>query len=197
MWYIGSIPAWAGETAAAHTFNPVKEVYPRVGGGNRAQGALPHRPKGLSPRGRGKLSSLRIAFAGSGSIPAWAGETSAPLSRAHLQRVYPRVGGGNQLRGNLCMRYRGLSPRGRGKRLDPALPSAAGRSIPAWAGETCRMPITASAIAVYPRVGGGNLAAPYANLLARGLSPRGRGKPLSTSECKYGVGYIPAWAGET
>ena len=51
----GSIPACAGETAAAMSISPSPKVYPRVCGGNLA---LPTRitvPGGLSPRVRGKL----------------------------------------------------------------------------------------------------------------------------------------------
>ena len=55
----GSIPAWAGETRAAVVHQCGKEVYPRVGGGNWWTGALMPITRGLSPRGRGKLSSGR------------------------------------------------------------------------------------------------------------------------------------------
>ena len=52
--FMGSIPAWAGETGDAGPLQPPHEVYPRVGGGN----APPMLPSGfglgLSPRGRGK-----------------------------------------------------------------------------------------------------------------------------------------------
>ena len=51
--------------------------------------------------------------------------------------------------------------------------------------------------AVYPRVGGGNLALGGCNGKANGLSPRGRGKlpPLGLDHPQDGS--IPAWAGET
>ena len=52
-----SIPAWAGETLLpAHKLR-WREVYPRVGGGNRNSIALPPNAVGLSPRGRGKPKS--------------------------------------------------------------------------------------------------------------------------------------------
>ena len=49
-----SIPAWAGETARAACIWPRYQVYPRVGGRNRAITLHQHQDEGLSPRGRGK-----------------------------------------------------------------------------------------------------------------------------------------------
>ena len=89
-----------------------------------------------------------------GSIPAWAGEPQRPASRPVAARVYPRVGGGTDFvplqEGNNL----GLSPRGRGNRLNALFAGLLFRSIPAWAGE----PLDASPCflqpGVYPRVGG-------------------------------------------
>ena len=132
-------------------------VYPRVGGGN-AHVHIPIRlGEGLSPRGRGKRCLLTYRLRRSGSIPAWAGETNDYLAAAIPSEVYPRVGGGNVKDlplGNIC---KGLSPRGRGKRLPPAYRPAGARSIPAWAGETAAPYGDMVARGVYPRVGGGNV----------------------------------------
>ena len=51
--------------------------------------------------------------------------------------------------------------------------------------------------AVYPRVGGGNDAPLYRGDTLRGLSPRGRGKPLPLIIDRLQIRSIPAWAGET
>ena len=71
----GSIPAWAGETAAQRRWGNEYKVYPRVGGGNRFY--LAHMPlaPGLSPRGRGKHILAIRRILSERSIPAWAGET--------------------------------------------------------------------------------------------------------------------------
>ena len=111
-------------------------VYPRVGGGNAHIGGLNAVGAGLSPRGRGKLP---IAYSKRGverSIPAWAGETPPAAHRSSAVRVYPRVGGGNNIL--ICdgIEIWGLSPRGRGKHAERAFASEAQGSIPAWAGET-------------------------------------------------------------
>ena len=72
----------------------------------------------------------------SGSIPAWAGETVKDTLLRAVYRVYPRVGGGNLCSRQLAIRRRGLSPRGRGKRVRVKSSRLIIGSIPAWAGET-------------------------------------------------------------
>ena len=156
-----------------------------------------HRQNGLSPRGRGKPFIRRSWTHDEGSIPAWAGETLGGLQQLRPCEVYPRVGGGNRLTFTAGVAEYGLSPRGRGKRLTPRGRLLITRSIPAWAGETSSIASIAAAIAVYPRVGGGNeLSAQVPNLRA-GLSPRGRGKRYPFQRSKGDDGSIPAWAGET
>ena len=71
------------------------------------------------------------------------------------------------------------------------------RSIPAWAGETCLALRRCCHPRVYPRVGGGNRISAAGRRLARGLSPRGRGKHVNALTGAYGARSIPAWAGET
>ena len=72
--YAGSIPACAGEPAAAGRRGQASEVYPRVCGGTGA-GRRPETVRqGLSPRVRGNRAHLRRSHARTGSIPACAGE---------------------------------------------------------------------------------------------------------------------------
>ena len=112
---VRSIPAWAGETLYPYRIASARRVYPRVGGGNLLTFGIGAVAPGLSPRGRGKLTSwLAISFS-LRSIPAWAGETTdTPRPQAGL-KVYPRVGGGNGVAAAKTDRGYGLSPRGRGK----------------------------------------------------------------------------------
>ena len=153
-----SIPAWAGETAARRPYATSREVYPRVGGGNRISRRKRAGRRGLSPRGRGKLVHDDVAGFSAGSIPAWAGETKIDGIASISQRVYPRVGGGNLYAAYTGYIMRGLSPRGRGKRLSTRARPQQRRSIPAWAGETAVFEAFASITKVYPRVGGGNIS---------------------------------------
>ena len=134
-------------------------------------------PQGLSPRGRGKLHDEAHIVAVVRSIPAWAGETLVYARVGGIDEVYPRVGGGNSRRRCMKRTAQGLSPRGRGKPFTAMCSRLNPRSIPAWAGETSPAPAASSSASVYPRVGGGNEAVIGGRAMAKGLSPRGRGKP--------------------
>ena len=173
------------------------QVYPRVGGGNPAGFLRFCQRMGLSPRGRGKLRQSPAQILAGGSIPAWAGETPARPLGQHLEKVYPRVGGGNRSRSRCARPAPGLSPRGRGKRRKGRFRDNSKGSIPAWAGETGRRAPGFRGGPVYPRVGGGNIVFLQVNDFCIGLSPRGRGKPRSHRPVHIAPRSIPAWAGET
>ncbi len=98
----GSIPAWAGETAHALVLQPAQEVYPRVGGGNSPQDRRLQVLFGLSPRGRGKRDPTAPIREVRRSIPAWAGETPVSPRTWATSTVYPRVGGGNVVGGDIA-----------------------------------------------------------------------------------------------
>ena len=193
----GSIPAWAGETWRRWHPRQNSGVYPRVGGGN-SLGYFPGASGvGLSPRGRGKLYPPGIHPLHLGSIPAWAGETPKGWTTTTAAMVYPRVGGGNGISVPYSIARKGLSPRGRGKRSAPWPMRKGSGSIPAWAGETSAQSRWAGVPAVYPRVGGGNMAWLPPKSPCRGLSPRGRGKHPRRGNPGNPGRSIPAWAGET
>ena len=153
----GSIPAWAGETVHSYFRMAAPRVYPRVGGGNRPRRAQDDVPQGLSPRGRGKPNFVANAWENRRSIPAWAGETPLTVAAKVLTRVYPRVGGGNEVTTHGNYQFHGLSPRGRGKLILRNSDDYYDRSIPAWAGETSCRYMRLLLGRVYPRVGGGNV----------------------------------------
>ena len=168
-----------------------------MGGGNHRAAQWADDSGGLSPRGRGKQYPYISAGVRAGSIPAWAGETTSPITGIQAKPVYPRVGGGNAARCMIEFCQRGLSPRGRGKLVTSTLPPAAERSIPAWAGETSDEWHISMDAPVYPRVGGGNEQNAFNHRTPSGLSPRGRGKPLEHPYLGIIQRSIPAWAGET
>ena len=168
-----------------------------MGGGNGIRRPLCRPRDGLSPRGRGKRWQRPGKGAGFRSIPAWAGETAGSLAVLLNCPVYPRVGGGNHPGGKGVAAGRGLSPRGRGKPGGAGSGGCAGRSIPAWAGETAGEVVTVLMFQVYPRVGGGNAGGSEARPHTLGLSPRGRGKLANLPDWRIQRGSIPAWAGET
>ena len=192
-----SIPAWAEETQTDRLAAVDAEVYPRVGGGNALYSDFEQSPKGLSPRGRGKLSISSLDATDVRSIPAWAGETCPRALDSYNRSVYPRVGGGNRERLAPSLSLSGLSPRGRGKQTEVRSPTATFGSIPAWAGETDGSTLADGYLWVYPRVGGGNAFHYLIDLIYLGLSPRGRGKRPKVFLNADAKRSIPAWAGET
>ena len=69
-------------------------------------------------------------------------------------------------------------------------------SIPAWAGEPVWIFGRCLRQPVYPRVGGGTVKEPLTDMIAQGLSPRGRGNPQYPPPLGSRMRSIPAWAGE-
>ena len=90
----GSIPACAGEPAAARQTCAPAWVYPRVCGGTATSSAWAKIIRGLSPRVRGNLAEHLGISEDDGSIPACAGEPPQCLPTSREVRVYPRVCGG-------------------------------------------------------------------------------------------------------
>ena len=193
---LGSIPAWAGEPGTRSGPKRASTVYPRVGGGTTYQGGADDHVQGLSPRGRGNRQTACTRFRRNRSIPAWAGEPLVLYYRTDMKQVYPRVGGGtmNSWANSHCLW--GLSPRGRGNRVDRYGPVLASGSIPAWAGEPPQPGAIVHSEWVYPRVGGGTASTRAALAQDVGLSPRGRGNLALTLKDTEVDGSIPAWAGE-
>ncbi len=211
-----SIPAWAGEPVLTPTRCHLPGVYPRVGGGTSASNSAWSCCTGLSPRGRGNQSGVAVSLITDRSIPAWAGEPLSPACEVPEEAVYPRVGGGTSIGRSKTLSLSGLSPRGRGNLPDAVVSTTFDGSIPAWAGEPCRVrdrplfsqvyprvggePDGYSSVRrhrrVYPRVGGGTTF--NINLVAGGggLSPRGRGNHRRHLALGMDTGSIPAWAGE-
>jgi len=75
--YTGPIPAGAGETACARSASQAHRAYPRGRGGNQAPRRQRWWRQGLSPRARGKPTSIKTHRRCFGPIPAGAGETAA------------------------------------------------------------------------------------------------------------------------
>ena len=170
-----SIPACAGEPRMGMPIKRCGRVYPRVCGGTSLPATSPARTSGLSPRVRGNLVVYDAAGEPWGSIPACAGEPPRFPHPTGEATVYPRVCGGTIGLPPAAHRVPGLSPRVRGNLQDFAPAPAAGRSIPACAGEPCWRWASSEIIAVYPRVCGGTLCAKISPVVADGLSPRVRG----------------------
>ena len=173
----GSIPACAGEPNMVIAGSCSVGVYPRVCGGT--VNPLPPPPDGigLSPRVRGNHLYPVRRCAGSGSIPACAGEPTRCECSATMRSVYPRVCGGTR---PLRFGWRaptGLSPRVRGNLQTPTFLYWRIGSIPACAGEPLSKIGRDKLPRVYPRVCGGTSGGAVQEALSAcwGLSPRVRG----------------------
>ena len=82
---IGSIPARAGEPGTWGRCTRAIGVYPRACGGTMPKGEHDTPGPGLSPRVRGNHAASVVPHAGSGSIPARAGEPLVIKSLNYLQ----------------------------------------------------------------------------------------------------------------
>ena len=119
----GSIPACAGEPPRLPRLPHRARVYPRVCGGTPASSPSSFVTRGLSPRVRGNPLPQPDCGRAGGSIPACAGEPSAPPRSAARGRVYPRVCGGTRRSRAACKGTWGLSPRVRGTSPPQSVPS--------------------------------------------------------------------------
>ena len=107
------------------------------------------------------------------------------------------MGGENFSRRRPGQRFRGSSPRGRGKLADQGLTLDGLGLIPAWAGKTGGRCPCLTLWRAHPRVGGENFSRPKVTPLLPGSSPRGRGKPSERIHALLEDRLIPAWAGKT
>ena len=152
---------------------------------------------GSSPRGRGTPAASATWKLLWRFIPAWAGNTTDPVSRARRAAVHPRVGGEHISIERHGVRYHGSSPRGRGTQMGALEAATPYRFIPAWAGNTCRRRSSSSLFAVHPRVGGEHDSYGFPRPLPGGSSPRGRGTLDRQTRRGREPRFIPAWAGNT
>ena len=173
------------------------KAHPRVGGENEPASNDPWRPRGSSPRGRGKHQGRRERRRRVGLIPAWAGKTNRPPVHWIHAPAHPRVGGENWPSCRSTAQGSGSSPRGRGKHPGRRVLSYTGGLIPAWAGKTEANGRGNVTDAAHPRVGGENPTVEAAVSAYAGSSPRGRGKLLVSGGLFPPGGLIPAWAGKT
>ncbi len=131
-----------------------------------------------------------------GSIPAYAGEPLARLSRRDGVEVYPRVCGGTSTQVRFGPDHLGLSPRMRGNLGERREIETGVGSIPAYAGEPGGPPCRGFRTRVYPRVCGGTARGDDPMDMLWGLSPRMRGNRVKSMPSIGVTGSIPAYAGE-
>ena len=151
---------------------------------------------GSSPRVRGKLAITRCSAPSVGLIPACAGKTGEPPGRTRSAPAHPRVCGENEPRLSGLWAKAGSSPRVRGKRVFTIGCGCLWGLIPACAGKTLLGRVGVEASRAHPRVCGENSAGWWCPRLARGSSPRVRGKQPSPSETPAPGGSSPRVRGK-
>ena len=194
-----SIPACAGDPPWRYANRLGLRVYPRVCGGSARRRLSGRRPSGLSPRVRGipnrKVGAL-CGWAGSGSIPACAGDPDLGACERRRDGVYPRVCGGSRRPTFRGRRLWGLSPRVRGIQGQDNGDMPNQGSIPACAGDPTHKYTIVFWRKVYPRVCGGSTPLNANTMSGLGLSPRVRGIPTGGKPKPPTAGSIPACAGD-
>ena len=136
-WYwLGIIPAYAGNTRLSDLMKVREGDHPRVCGEHiDSENRVMFNP-GSSPRMRGTRGLSLSATADFRIIPAYAGNT-IPLRRfSRLDRDHPRVCGEHRTRSHASLYEAGSSPRMRGTRLVKNTGTRAAGIIPAYAGNT-------------------------------------------------------------
>ncbi len=151
--------------------------------------------RGSSPRVRGTRRGLDAPAGGRRFIPACAGNAEPPGGDEIVESVHPRVCGERLCAGTGAPAGRGSSPRVRGTLIRVRHLRAAGRFIPACAGNAPRRGRCPGPRTVHPRVCGERLPICSTTTSACGSSPRVRGTlrlPRSSATCRR---FIPACAG--
>ena len=152
---------------------------------------------GSSPRMRGTPPLRAYSAKHCGIIPAYAGNTALTSILGKALRDHPRVCGEHMPTGWNDASALGSSPRMRGTHPWRDYQAARAGIIPAYAGNTGLTSNLRPSHRDHPRVCGEHLAETVTTVLKQGSSPRMRGTPMLPAVRQYGMGIIPAYAGNT
>ncbi len=191
------IPAGAGNTDGQLIQSISMSVYPRWRGEHLSQCQIRLSLCGLSPLARGTLTAAMEIQLPARFIPAGAGNTACSPARQDTISVYPRWRGEHTTFDSGYLVPFGLSPLARGTQTRVKDLKAAGRFIPAGAGNTRTAKNCCRAIAVYPRWRGEHSTLPRTSSTGGGLSPLARGTQFCVILRQHTDRFIPAGAGNT
>ncbi len=197
MAFFRFIPASAGNTPAAMSARMPATVHPRERGEHHRRGRRRRIRCGSSPRARGTHGAQGVGFAAVRFIPASAGNTPSANGCVSPPAVHPRERGEHQRKNGGIRCATGSSPRARGTRHRHRSALWAVRFIPASAGNTARVGMTARQSPVHPRERGEHPTPKPASWPAAGSSPRARGTRPRDQRPALARRFIPASAGNT
>ena len=189
------IPACAGNSTVPGAWLGRVTVHPRVCGEQMAFSRCMTGNLGSSPRVRGTGPRIDHTAQFVRFIPACAGNSLGCDSRALRSAVHPRVCGEQGQAAPATQDCNGSSPRVRGTEGRPSSSTAAGRFIPACAGNSIGPVIGPLASAVHPRVCGEQVIEDRPGDRPAGSSPRVRGTVHPATGRAHDLRFIPACAG--
>ena len=191
------IPAGAGNTASLNKCVRSITVHPRRRGEHYGHYIIAALSVGSSPQARGTLRYYAVMGVSIRFIPAGAGNTADKKSGIDERAVHPRRRGEHRISTNWLPSPNGSSPQARGTHCGCRRTGRIPRFIPAGAGNTVALCISADLRAVHPRRRGEHTVSNLASAAIDGSSPQARGTPHSSIIQRLYWRFIPAGAGNT
>ena len=192
-----SSPHSAGHTRPKSWRCPTWSFHPRIRGADLCYARAVSGLRLSSPHTRGRLgeftnSGLLLPF-----IPAYAGQTTAASKTEEISLFHPRIRGADRV--GLYNRYSLTlsSPHTRGRQTARARDHVLDPFIPAYAGQTRRLPTAPSSWTFHPRIRGADSRDWFTLLCPNLSSPHTRGRLTSCGMGHRGHPFIPAYAGQT
>ena len=146
---------------------------------------------------RGKASALDVLPLPCGITPAYAGKSSEDTRRSGTNGDHPRVCGEKSFENGVKGYFEGSPPRMRGKAVDCPFSLPLVGITPAYAGKSTKQAKQQDKARDHPRVCGEKPLQSSVNCTMEGLPPRMRGKVISSLQCDFLSGIIPACAGKS
>ena len=194
---VGIIPAYAGNTRRSATSCSPRRDHPRLRGEHAFGVCALKLAVGSSPLTRGTHRRTYPHAGCRGIIPAYAGNTPTPASHTPTARDHPRLREEHRR-----SRYRqrgagGSSPLTRGTHLRFPAELRLDGIIPAYAGNTRPRASRARKARDHPRLRGEHYLRERSMRVTEGSSPLTRGTLALFDPWLFGLGIIPAYAGNT
>ena len=181
----GIIPAYAGSTTGWAAPGISAEDHPRIRGEHRSRRTGPRLRRGSSPHTRGARRTSPTGSAPWRIIPAYAGSTVRLARMWCLAADHPRIRGEHVSSAVYGPWWRGSSPHTRGAQARPRSAIIAGGIIPAYAGSTRPVPLSAPGRPDHPRIRGEHSSIHTKGEVKSGSSPHTRGAQTLSFELAF------------